>query len=828
MRGGLGAAPAAEGRKALFAEFGAGAVLAQASVSAIGSLGIAAIGVGLLALALLLFVLLLLSRRQQRRDLRKIVAELEELRSGRPGRKIELDSRSPFTLLAESVNRLGQELAARPTEAEGTGEGLRAILDGARDYGIVTTDTDGDIRGFNAGASALFGWEEEEVVSRPASILFEEASWHDLLPKLARRSLRERGVESRSMLKRRNGELFQGQLAIRLLHGRAGDPTGFLLLIKDVSAEVRQEAQLRATLERHTGFLEGLDQGILLLQGGRILHANAAAAKLLGRDAEALAGTLLRDRVGTRDVMSLQAMLDRLEKGSAGQREELRLDLLAPDGRTVMDVSISAASTVHEAKPAVWAAIRDESEERRIEAELRQTETRLDSLLESVADGMVVLIGSLRSAVVGMTNRAFLEIFDLGDARVLGVSEGELLRLLREQGEGAEEVAALMAAADSGTKRETISLGAGGSKIVELTAAPLTDRSGARLGKMLVCHDTSRQAAHDRRIQAEIETLAKTKARLEEAYRALTGRSAALTRRAAELERLNQELRTLDQMKSNLLANVSHELQTPLVSIRGYTEMILKERLGTINEEQRKGLSHSLRNIDRLIAMIDNLMAFVRMDREASDLKIGSFPLRAAVDEGLQVLRSKIESRHIKVSTSFDDPDVLVRADKEKILQVFLNLLSNAVKYNREAGSIGIQVRSAKPGFATVRITDTGIGIPEEDLEKVFDRFYRAEQRGSESAQGSGLGLAIVRSILRLHGCSIHAESRVGEGSAFIFTLPVAAAEKQDGGEPTPLRAPEAGPRAPEPAEPPPEPKAPPSDRPAPRPRPSFRIIRRK
>src|SRR4029077_17750084 len=125
----------------------------------------------------------------------------------------------------------------------------------------------------------------------------------------------------------------------------------------------------------------------------------------------------------------------------------------------------------------------------------------------------------------------------------------------------------------------------------------------------------------------EVEEWRRRHDALEAAHAELRRAHDDLLGRRVEADKLNAELRTLDGMKSDLLANVSHELQTPLVSIRGYTEMILKGRLGAINDEQRKGLSLSLKNIDRLIAMIDNLLAFARADRGSASMNVTTFPL---------------------------------------------------------------------------------------------------------------------------------------------------------------------------------------------------------
>jgi signal transduction histidine kinase len=115
----------------------------------------------------------------------------------------------------------------------------------------------------------------------------------------------------------------------------------------------------------------------------------------------------------------------------------------------------------------------------------------------------------------------------------------------------------------------------------------------------------------------------------------------------------------------------------------------------------------------------------------------------------------------------------MVRADRGKISQVFINLLTNAIKFNREGGRVGVRVTGGEPGTLNVEVRDTGIGIPAEELDKIFERFYQVDSSPHRRAEGTGIGLSIVRDILALHGCSIRVESREGEGSRFLFTLPL-------------------------------------------------------
>ncbi|HZN54677.1 MAG TPA: ATP-binding protein [Candidatus Polarisedimenticolaceae bacterium] len=773
-------------------------------------------------------ILIVVARRSRRREVFAVVKLLEEMRAGRPRSRLDLDPRSPFATIAESANRLGQDLAVRWSRAESADEGFHALQDAARGYAVITTDTDGDLRGFSVGASALFGWEEDAVVGRNASILFDDASWKDLLPKLARKSLRERGVETRALMARRDGSTFHARLTVRLLRGSGVNDTGFLIIVQDVSEQVRVEGELRAAESRARSMLDELPGGVALVQGGRIVYANPALREMLALDEREAAGLLLRDRVATRDLLVVQEALTRLESGAAGETAEASITLTGTDGRESRDVRLGGTAFTLDGRPAALVVLRDEGRERRLARDLAAENGRLDAVIESWEDGVVLIEGDPDAARVRLVNRAFLEAFGLDSDDVAGVTEGDLLRALRNRGDDGAAAAACLAAAGGGPARDLVEAG---GRSLAFAAAPVAAADGGAAGRMLVVRDVSEMQATVRERTAEALLWKRRHEATEASHAKLRTLHQELTARRVEAERLNQELRTLDTMKSDLLANVSHELQTPLVSIRGYTEMIAKGRLGPVNDEQKRGLALSLKNIDRLIAMIDNLLAFARMDRETPGMKIGTFALVGVVDEALALLGDRLEAKGITASQRFEDPALAIRGDRDKILQVFLNLLSNAVKFNRERGTIQIEARRAKPGFALVSVTDSGRGIPREDLERVFERFYQTGTTREEAPEGTGIGLAIVRNILRLHGCVIHATSEVGRGSTFSFTLPLA-------GERTEARE---APAPPAPASPPPPPPArepqaergavrerrPEAKRPPQEDRPRLRIIRR-
>jgi len=726
------------------------------------------------ALALFLCILLWgwIGRRRQLLEVRRLVQAIEEIRSGRGHVPVDITPRSPLSLAADALNRLGEEVRVRLQEAQALGDRRRAVADIAGESPVVGVDSDGEIRSFSVGAAALFGWNESEVVGRPLAVLFEERAYRDFLPKLSRRGLPERGILTRAALVRRDGTTFSADLTVRQLAGEDRQPGGWVMLVRDATTQARLEHELEGERHRFRSLIDGLTEGLAIVQRGRIVLANRAFASQLGAPERELLGKPLRESVATGDVLLVEDRIAALEAAGSG-RFELRAGLVDGNGAGVAEAHIRASAIEFEGRPASLLLVRDETLERRAEAELRLNELRLDAVLEAAADGILVLAGAGGSARVRMTNRGFGRLLGLDERALLGLDEQGLQSVLRQGGEIAAALAEFIASSASGPSAAALRSQGKPLRELEAVLTPLADPSGRALGRLIVCRDLSER----RRAEAELEQFAErlqlSKSELEQASVQLERLNRELQQRADELERLNSELRTLNEMKTNLLGNVSHELQTPLVSVRGYTEMIVKERLGPINEEQRKGLELSLKNIDRLIALIDNLLLFSRQEADLGALHPTRFALRALVDEAAGLLEQQRAAREVSLRVEIAD-DLEVLADRDKTLQVVVNLLSNATKYNKRQGRIAVTATVGGHDRVMVRVEDTGVGIPDDQRERIFDRHYRVERPGGEGAAGSGIGLAIVRDILRLHGCRIYVESELGEGSTFSFELPVA------------------------------------------------------
>jgi signal transduction histidine kinase/DNA-binding response OmpR family regulator len=243
-----------------------------------------------------------------------------------------------------------------------------------------------------------------------------------------------------------------------------------------------------------------------------------------------------------------------------------------------------------------------------------------------------------------------------------------------------------------------------------------------------------------------------------------------------KLAAVNEELKELDRMKSDLLANVSHELRTPLTAIKGYTDYILERKLGAITDKQEKGLVVVQRNLERLSKSINALLDFSRMDVGRIVLNVQFFPFAPLVDQIHTTVRSELEKKGLTLQTQVDPALPSVVADREKLSAVLENLVINAIKFTPEGGRITVSAQRSpaggKPG-AEIMVADTGIGIPPDQLARIFNRFHQVDTSSTRRFGGVGLGLAIVKSIVEAHESTIEVESQENKGTVFRFRLPV-------------------------------------------------------
>jgi two-component system phosphate regulon sensor histidine kinase PhoR len=249
----------------------------------------------------------------------------------------------------------------------------------------------------------------------------------------------------------------------------------------------------------------------------------------------------------------------------------------------------------------------------------------------------------------------------------------------------------------------------------------------------------------------------------------------------------NQEIEGLqknDTFRREFIADISHELKTPIFTAQGYVHTLLDGAMEDKNVRY-KFLKRAAKSLNTLDKLVQDLLTLNQMESGVVKFNFEEVDLKAVVLELIEQLEDKADKRNVIIRFYYDkSKNFLTQADKDKISQAIQNLIANAIKYNQEGGEVSINLKAGKKNLK-VEVKDNGKGIPQEDLNRIFERFYRVEKSRSREKGGTGLGLAIVKHILEGHKSKISVTSTVGKGSVFSFTLPLAKSPKNDKDHPT-------------------------------------------
>ncbi len=341
------------------------------------------------------------------------------------------------------------------------------------------------------------------------------------------------------------------------------------------------------------------------------------------------------------------------------------------------------------------------------------SKSRLESVLLSMFEGVMVVDVSGTILLMNQTLKNFLFITE----EPAGKSPLEVIRNIEIQ-----EIADRTLKLKQGLESREISVLLPEEKILLVHATPII-RNGAAEGAVLVFHDIT-------------------------------------------------ELRQLEIIRRDFVANVSHELRTPISSIKGYAETLLE---GALDDEKnaKDFLKIIYSDSDRLARLIEDLLDLSKIESGKLKLALKPVLLEPVARRVISGLSKQLKAKSLSVNVEIPESISKIQADEARIAQVLLNLIDNAIKYTDEGGRITVSATDAD-GFVRVDVSDTGIGITEKDLPRLFERFYRIDKARSRELGGTGLGLSIVKHIIQAHNGEVCVKSVLGEGSTFSFSIPKA------------------------------------------------------
>ncbi|HSE82795.1 MAG TPA: PAS domain S-box protein [Gaiellaceae bacterium] len=457
---------------------------------------------------------------------------------------------------------------------------------------------------------------------------------------------------------------------------------------------------------------------------------------------------LLHDAVHPDDLATVLADAGRLRETGEPARSEYRY--IARDGRVVWVLDETILVRDEQGTP-LWVQgyLVDITESKVAE----ETRARLAAIVESSTDAITSASLDLRctswnQGAERMFGRTAEEM--LGQPITAVIPEGRREEALKLLGE--------VVAEDHVGRLETVLEAANGNLVhVAFTYSPIRDSTGRVVGVSAIGQDVTER----KRAEADRERLLAA----EQEARAFA--EAAQRDLAAQ----NERLRELDQLKDEFIALVSHELRTPLTSIRGYTELLLDGEAGELTDEQRRFLGVVERNSHRLLHLVGDLLFLAQVEAGKLVLDVGALDLGAVASESVETARPQAEAKGVTITLA-TGPVPLIAGDRARIAQLLDNLVANAVKFTPERGRVDVRVR-AVDDQAVVEVRDSGMGIPADEQEFLFERFFRTSTATEQAIQGTGLGLAISKAIVEAHTGRITVASEEGAGTTFRVTLPI-------------------------------------------------------
>ncbi len=558
---------------------------------------------------------------------------------------------------------------------------------------------------------------------------------------------------------------------------------------KMVAGLKEKNDKLRESEEKLRAIFDNAMDGILVadVEEKKFFAGNNRICRMLGYSMEEIKGLRVMNIHPREDVASVMDYFESQAKGKFTLAGDIPVK--RKDG-TVFYADINSSPVTLAGKTYLVGIFRDITKRKRAEEELRASEERFRMITNTSSDmihlndreGQIIFANPATERLLGYPVREILNTFakELIHPDDRAIVKQDMGSLLRGEAMPAREIRLLR---QDGTYLEAEASGF----VIK------TGKEEKQIGAIL--RDITERKKAEEKIREYSENLEhKVRERtkeLEEKTKKLENSETALrylfedvneTRR--DLEKANEKLKELDRLKSMFIASMSHELRTPLNSIIGFTGLMLAGMAGEINDEQRDQLQRVYASAKHLLALISDVIDISKIEAGKVEVYAEEFSLAGIITEAVSSLKTEIEAKGLDLEVAVS-PGIRMKTDRRRLFQCILNFLSNAVKFS-ESGTVCISAREVMvsdklatgneqhaAGFVEISVTDTGIGIREEDLSQLFKSFVRLDSPLKTTIPGTGLGLYLTKKLaVEVLGGSVSAESRHGEGSMFLIRIP--------------------------------------------------------
>jgi two-component system CheB/CheR fusion protein len=636
---------------------------------------------------------------------------------------------------------------------------LAAIVNTSLD-GIIGKTLQGDIVSWNKGAEKIYGYTEKEMQGQNISLLAPPGYKEEILNQLKKLRAGELIKNHETKRVRKDGVVIDISLTLSSIKDKSGNICGVSAIMHDIT-EQKKAKQVLIVSEYSESIINTVREPLIVLdQDLRVVTVSRSFYEFFKVNPEETVGQLIYD-LGNKqwDIPKLRELLETiLPQKATFDNYEVEHNF-ATIGRRIMLLNARQIQRGAGKERIILLAIEDITERKEIEAGLEKTRKELEVIKQSADEASEFaesVINTVREPLISLNQ----------DLRVVTVSRSfyEFFKVNPE-----ETVGQLIY--DLGNKQWDI------PKLRELLETILPQKATfdnyevehnfATIGRrimLLNARQIQRGAGKERIILLAIEDITERKeieAGLEKAHE--------------ELKELAAELKRTAQVKSEFLANMSHELRTPLNSINGFSEVLYDETFGPLNEKQKKYVNNVLTSGKHLLLLINQILDMAKVEAGKMKLSLSSLPMKTLLNDISMLVADMVSKKKIEMSLEIAEGLPNIEADELKVKEIIYNLFSNAVKFTPEGGKIGMRASARKADSEIeVVVWDTGVGIAPENMEKIFEGFFRVDTPYSRVTEGTGLGLPLSKKLVELHGGKLFVESEgLDRGTLVRFTLPI-------------------------------------------------------